>query len=82
MKCPCGADHFDASERECLNVEAGKLVGTLGLARLIDEKGETVIVSTPDGTWDVPRIWIGFHGLKADELPELAARYGWPKAER
>jgi hypothetical protein len=26
----------------------------------------------------VPRMWIVFHGLKAVELPALAARYGWP----
>jgi hypothetical protein len=27
----------------------------------------------------VPRVWIAAHGLKADELPALAERYGWKK---
>ena len=44
---------------------------------LIKEKGELVLVSTPDGSWNVPRIFIGMHGLKAIELPALAEKFGW-----
>ncbi len=71
MKCPCGAEHQDSDR----SIRTG-----ISLARLVAEAGETVPVTTPDGTWDVPRVYIGYHGLKAWELPELAARYGWPKA--
>jgi hypothetical protein len=38
-----------------------------------------VIVSNPDGSWAVPRIWIGVHGLKAEQLKTLAEQYGWEK---
>lgn len=36
-----------------------------------------VLVSVNDRAWQVPRIFIAAHGLKAAELPELAQRYGW-----
>jgi hypothetical protein len=40
----------------------------------------TVAVETPQGRWRVPRIFIAAHGLKADELPALAERYGFERA--
>ena len=40
----------------------------------------TVMVKVPE-FWGfevlVPRAWIAFHGLKAQDLPELAQQYGW-----
>jgi len=33
--------------------------------------GETVIVTTPEGSWEVQRHYIALHGLKADDLPTL-----------
>ena len=67
--CPCGTPH------ELTPVVArayGEL--TAGLS-------PTVAVTTPDGTFRVPRIFIAVHGLKADELPALAARYGWERID-
>jgi hypothetical protein len=29
------------------------------------------------GSWRVPRLFIACHGLKATDLPQLAAVYGW-----
>lgn len=34
------------------------------------------------GRWEVPRAYIGFHGIKAAELPALAERWGWHKLQR
>jgi len=36
-------------------------------------------VETPDGRFAVPRIFIACHGLKAADLPALAARYGFER---
>jgi hypothetical protein len=36
-------------------------------------------VDTPDGRFAVPRIFIACHGLKAADLPALAARYGFER---
>lgn len=38
-----------------------------------------VDVTTPEGTWRVPRIFIGAHGLAAVDLPALAVRYDWER---
>ena len=52
-----------------------------GLASvLIARCGPDVTVETPAGRWRVPRAWIAAHGLKADEVPALAGRYGWKAA--
>jgi len=39
----------------------------------------TVTVVTPEGRYAVPRIFIACHGLKAADLPALAARYGFER---
>ena len=70
MICPCGVDHPFESPN------------TMVLAKLIELKGEVIVVHTPDGSWEVPRLYIGFHGLRADDVPALAAKYGWARAER
>lgn len=66
LQCSCGEDH------------AGDL-RLVVVADLVAQHGETIVVTLMDGrgSWLVPRIWIAFHGLKADEVPELAKWYGW-----
>jgi hypothetical protein len=36
-----------------------------------------VTVSGPGGSWRVPRLFIACHGLKAADLPRLAAMHRW-----
>lgn len=68
MRCPCGAEHPAESPTAMI------------VARLVEMKGETVVVHVDSaGSWEVPRAYIGWHGLKAQELPALAERYGWPR---
>jgi len=64
--CPCGEDHLF-------------LVGpgAVYLQGLILVRGPTVCISTAEGSWQVPRIYIAAHGMSAVELPALAALYGW-----
>jgi hypothetical protein len=47
--------------------------------RLIAVNGEYIEVSTPDGTWKVPRHYIALHGRVARELPTLARLYGFER---
>jgi len=47
--------------------------------RLVDDLGELVRITTPDGTWLVPRHYIALHGLAAYDLPRIAKQYGWLK---
>jgi hypothetical protein len=42
--------------------------------------GSTIAVTTPSGTWLVPRHYIALHGFSAYELPSLAAAFGWTRA--
>lgn len=42
--------------------------------------GECVTITTPDGSWKVPRHFIALHGLKSKELPHLAAVLGFERA--
>jgi hypothetical protein len=42
---------------------------------------EHVAVTTPYGTWQVQRLYIALHGLKAIQLPALAQRYGWEEKD-
>ena len=65
--CPCGSGH----EMPHAALDAYRRV-TAG-------KPATVPLSTTRGTWRVPRIYIACHGIKADELPEIAARYGFER---
>ena len=65
--CPCGVDH--AVSRSTAYARVRDVVRDLG---------PTVNVTVDGvGAWRVPRVWIGMHGLKAVDLPALAARYGW-----
>jgi len=65
--CPCGTPHELAP-----SVVAAYGEVTAGLS-------STVTVATPDGRFAVPRIFIACHGLKAADLPALAARYGFER---
>lgn len=49
---------------------------------LIEKHGPTVVIGVEGSrkAFAVPRHYVGLHGLKAAELPELAARYGWKEA--
>lgn len=68
-RCPCGVDHTDDS------VAAGILDA------LVERLGPTMVVGLTDGrAWRVPRVYLGFHGMQAERLPDLAARYGWEPA--
>ena len=68
MKCPCGEVHELSA-----TVRAAYERVTAGLPP------EVPVVVEGRG-WLVPRIYIAVHGLKADELPELAERYGFALA--
>lgn len=41
--------------------------------------GPTVSVSTPMGTWLVPRHFLALHRVALSNLPRLARRYHWRK---
>lgn len=74
FECPCGSVHEFPAVRRTIRGEMEPGV----LARLLARRPH-VKATIPGGTWRVPRIWVAAHGLKADELPALAERYGWPK---
>lgn len=65
LECPCGKAHeLSAGTRVAYdNVTAGLPL--------------TVLVAVNGRAWQVPRIYLAAHGVKADELPELAERYGF-----
>jgi hypothetical protein len=65
--CPCGVPHE-------MSPVVAYIYGEV-TARL----SPTVTVETPDGAFAVPRIFIACHGLKAADLPALAARYGFER---
>lgn len=46
---------------------------------LVDDLGPTIAVSTPEGTWEIPRHYIALHGLRTEDVPDLAGRYHWEK---
>ena len=66
--CPCGLPlHYTDRRIE-------------GYVRtLIHEHGPTVEIHTPEGVWRVPRHYIALHGVKAENVPQLAAHYGWER---
>lgn len=66
--CPCGADHAADQPYAYAFVEES-----------VAAHGSTVTVTVGLDSWQVPRIWIGMHGLKAAEVATLAERYGWRK---
>lgn len=42
----------------------------------------TVVLRIPGGrAWHVPRIYLALHGIHVADVPELAERYGWERAE-
>jgi len=69
-RCACGEPLHYRDDRTRAEVE-----------KLVAELGETVLITTRDGTWKVPRHYIALHGIKAWELPYLAGTYGWQKVE-
>jgi hypothetical protein len=67
--CPCGTPH-----------ELGPAAAT-AFQSVTAGLPSTVTVQTPDGRFAVPRIFIACHGLKAADLPALAARYGFERTQ-
>lgn len=64
--CPCGLPlHYSDPELKRL-VEG-----------LIEDWGKTVAITTPAGTWEVPRHYVALHGIVAKDLPKLAEKYGF-----
>jgi hypothetical protein len=73
FECPCGSVHEFPAVRHTVRGPRPAVLADL-LRRRPRPK-----VTVPGGTWRVPRVWVAAHGLKADELPALAERYGWEK---
>jgi hypothetical protein len=70
MNCPCGeALHYTS------------LAHQFAVERLVAVHGPDVTITTPEGSWRVPRHYIALHGVKAVDLPALAVQYGWVKVE-
>jgi len=65
--CPCGTYHEFAKETRRF------------IRRVIKRSGRDLLVTTPDGSWWVPRIFIAAHGVQSVQVPALATLYGWPK---
>ena len=65
-RCPCGEAHELSAA-----VRAEYESVTAGLASSVPVKIPGV------GCWLVPRIYVAVHGLRAQELPALAERYGF-----
>ncbi len=47
---------------------------------IVAQFGETIVVATPAGSWNVPRSFIALHGLKGEDVGALADKYGWQRA--
>ncbi len=70
LDCPCGEYHnLSSSTRRFVR-------------RVCENKGPTIDITTPDGTWAVPRIYIAAHGMTPVKLPVLAEQYKWAKVEK
>jgi hypothetical protein len=70
--CPCGNTHAMRADLQ----EAFRRT-TAGLPP------EVKVQAPPGaGVWLVPRLYIACHGLKAADLPALAAAYGFARAQR
>jgi hypothetical protein len=67
--CPCGVVHEMAAEKK------------IRFDQVTYGKDLALPVTISSGTWLVPRIYIACHGIKASELAEVAARYGFEQAE-
>lgn len=73
MRCDCGQPlHYAHSDTERT------------VQMLVDKLGPTIRVAVDGGiapqAWMVPRHYIALHGIRAEELPELAAHFGWAEA--
>lgn len=66
MSCPCGLP---------LHYTVPVIQETV--EKMIAERGDTVLVTTPGGTWRVPRHYIALHGVKVDELSVIARKLGF-----
>jgi hypothetical protein len=64
LACPCGQDHTSSPAWKAVQGFAERL-------------GVNVGIQVSGKTWQVPRVWIAFHGLVAADLPRLAAEHGW-----
>lgn len=49
--------------------------------RIVMEKGTHVTVTTPSGSWRVPRVFIAVHGIAAVDIPTLAQIHGWVRPQ-
>ena len=65
--CCCGDSHTDDPRWPTIE-------------RFVADQGEFVQVTTPSGSWWIPRAFIALHGLKAEEIPALVDKYGWRPA--
>ena len=63
VTCPCGQSHAGEAWELCV--------------KLVHDFGELITVTIESRSWRVPRVWIGMHGLKAEDLPALAEKFGW-----
>lgn len=63
--CPCGQDHSDSPFWEMF-------------LQLAADQPERIRVRSAQGVWELPRVFLAFHGLRASDLPALVARYGFP----
>lgn len=69
IKCPCGQEHTGEAWEICV--------------RLVQQLGECVrvqVIGSPR-SFRVPRVFVGMHGLRAEELPALAEKYGWEEVK-
>lgn len=41
------------------------------IERIVEDRGQFIPITTPEGTWLVQRHYIALHGLRAAELPAL-----------
>jgi hypothetical protein len=64
--CACGQPlHYSDPDTEFM------------VRELVRDLGENVIITTSQGVFHVPRHYIALHGIKEQELPALAQKYGW-----
>jgi hypothetical protein len=64
LRCCCGEDH-SGSKHWPLVLE------------FVAKYGETILLTTPEGAWQVPRAFIAAHGIRGSDVPALAKKYGW-----
>lgn len=63
-QCPCGLDHREHSLWPIVRKQVERMGAT--------------IPSTVNGyTYQVPRIYVAFHGIKRGDIPRLTEQFGW-----